>query len=52
MIGIPEKACSKTFGKVIKIREGPLSGLIPTEKAAGKIIRPARIATMVSINPI
>ena len=46
------KACWNTFGRVMKISEGPLSGFTPTEKAAGKIISPARIATTESIMPI
>ena len=47
-----ENACWKTFGNVMKISDGPLSGLTPTEKAAGNIISPARIATRQSINAI
>ena len=37
-----------TLGRVMKMSDGPLSGWIPTEKAAGKIISPARIAMMES----
>ena len=37
-----------TFGSVMKIRLGPLSGLTPNAKHAGKMIRPAVIATKVS----
>ena len=36
----------------MKMSEGPLSGLTPTENAAGNIIRPAKMATMLSITPI
>ena len=36
------------FGRVIKTRLSPLSGLTPKAKHAGKIIRPAVIATNVS----
>ena len=32
----------------MKMREGPLSGAMPTENAEGNIISPARTATMVS----
>ncbi len=39
---------TKTLGNVIKIKLGPLSGLIPKEKHAGKIINPATTATNVS----
>ena len=35
----------------MKIRLGPDPGWIPTEKAAGKMINPASIATKVSIIP-
>lgn len=35
-----------------KMSEGPLSGLTPTENAAGKIINPAMMAIIVSINAI
>ena len=49
MIGKLTKALSKTFGSVMKTKGGPASGLIPTEKAAGKITNPAKIATNVSI---
>ena len=41
-----------TFGNVIKTSEGPLSGWIPTEKAAGKIISPAITAIPESNNAI
>ena len=37
-----------TFGSVIKIRLGPLSGFTPKAKHAGKMISPAVIATKVS----
>ena len=47
-----EKACWKTLGSVMKMSDGPESGLTPTEKAAGKIISPARMATMESMTPI
>ena len=50
--GLLPKACWNTFGSVIKINDGPLSGLTPTEKAAGKITNPARIATKKSMIPI
>ena len=43
------KACWNTFGKVMKMSEGPLSGCTPTEKAAGNIIRPANTAITVSM---
>ena len=33
-----------TFGRVMKMSDGPLSGSTPTEKAAGKIISPAKMA--------
>ena len=36
------------FGSVINTRLGPLSGLTPNEKQAGKIIKPDIIATKVS----
>lgn len=38
----------KTFGRVIKIRPGPESGLMLKAKHAGKIISPAKMATTVS----
>ena len=38
-----------TLGNVINMSEGPLSGLTPTEKAAGKIISPANKATKKSM---
>ena len=44
----PPAIKTNTLGKVIKIKLGPLSGLIPNEKHAGKIINPAIIATKVS----
>ena len=44
-------ACWNTLGSVIKIRLGPASGCMPTEKAAGKIMKPANTATNVSIIP-
>ena len=47
--GMLPNACWKTLGKVMKSKLGPASGLIPTEKAAGKMIIPAKIATNVSI---
>ena len=37
-----------TLGRVMKIKEGPLSGLMPKEKQAGKMIRPEKKATKVS----
>ena len=46
------KAWWNTLGRVMKMSDGPLSGSAPTEKAAGKIIRPASTATTVSITPI
>lgn len=49
MIGKLAKALSKTFGSVMKTNGGPASGFIPTEKAAGKITNPAKIATSVSM---
>ena len=42
----------KTLGRVMKMSEGPLSGLTPTEKAAGNIISPARMAISVSMRAI
>ena len=45
---LPPVIDKKTLGKVIKIRLGPLSGFTPNEKHAGKMIRPATIATNVS----
>ena len=45
---LPRGMWLKIFGKVIKIRLGPLSASTPKEKHAGKIIRPATIATNVS----
>ena len=51
-MGSDPKACWNTFGKVMNINAGPLSGFTPTEKAAGNIIKPARIAIMVSIPAI
>ena len=45
---LPPVIETKTLGNVIKIKLGPLSGLIPKEKHAGKIINPAIIATKVS----
>ena len=45
------KACWKTLGSVMNSRLGPASGWMPTEKAAGKIMKPARMATIVSIHP-
>ena len=50
--GIDEKACWKTLGSVMKMSDGPESGLTPTLKAAGKIISPARTATKESMMPI
>ena len=49
MRGIEANACWKTLGRVMKMSDGPLSGLMPTENAAGKIIRPARMAMKVSM---
>ena len=46
--GMVLKACWNTLGSVMKMSEGPLSGLMPTEKAAGKIMSPAKMAIMVS----
>ena len=43
--GIPLKACWNTLGRVMKIKLGPASGWMPTEKAAGKMINPASTAT-------
>ena len=44
-----ENACWNTFGNVMKMSDGPLSGFTPTEKAAGNIMRPAKIATRQSM---
>ena len=52
MTGMPAKACWNTFGKVMKINEGPASGVTPTEKAAGKIISPAITAIIESMSAI
>ena len=41
-IGTPPNACWNTLGRVIKMRLGPESGCMPTEKAAGKMINPAK----------
>ena len=51
-MGMAENAWLKTFGRVMNTSDAPLSGLTPTEKAAGKIIRPARIAMNESTNEI
>ena len=48
---LPALIALKMFGSVIKIRLGPESGCMPTEKAAGKMINPASIATKVSMIP-
>ena len=37
-----------TFGSVMNTSDGPLSGLMPTAAAAGKIISPAMMAISVS----
>ena len=37
-----------TLGRVMKMREGPLSGSTPKEKQAGKMMSPAISATKVS----
>ena len=50
--GNDANAWLKTFGKVMKMSEGPLSGDTPTEKAAGKIIKPANTATSKSMMEI
>ena len=42
-IGTPPNACWNTLGRVIKMRLGPESGCMPTEKAAGKVGRFAEI---------
>ena len=52
MTGMPLKACWNTLGSVMKMSEGPLSGSTPTEKAAGNIMRPARMATTQSMMAI
>ncbi len=49
-MGMPEKACWNTLGRVMNTSEGPLSGFTPTAAAAGNIISPARIATTQSIS--
>src|SRR5574344_2774608 len=51
-MGIDANACWKTLGKVMNTSDGPLSGLTPTENAAGNIMRPARMAIMVSMMDI
>ena len=45
---LPPGILLKIFGRVTKIKFGPLSGLTPNEKQAGKIIRPENSATNVS----
>ena len=50
--GDPAKACWNTLGSVMNISDGPLSGLTPTEKAAGNIMSPARMATRQSMTAI
>ena len=52
MTGIEPNASWKTLGRVMNINDGPESGLMPTEKAAGNIMSPASIATSMSINAI
>ena len=42
----------KTSGKHMKISAGPLSGLTPTDAAAGNIMSPARMAIKVSSKAI
>ena len=49
--GTPLNACWNTLGSVMKIRLGPEPGWMPTEKAAGKMIKPANMATRVSMMP-
>ena len=49
MKGTLPKACWKTLGSVTNSRPGPESGWMPTAKAAGKMMKPARIATQVSM---
>ena len=51
-MGTCAKAFWKTLGRVMKMSDGPLSGLTPTEKAAGKIISPASMAMSESMMPI
>ena len=36
------------MGRVVKTSDAPASGLMPKEKAAGKMMMPARMATSVS----
>ena len=36
------------MGSVVKTSDAPASGLMPNEKAAGKMMMPARTATSVS----
>ena len=45
---LPPGIFANTWGRVINNNEGPAPGLIPYVKHAGKIIRPADIATKVS----
>ena len=45
---IPPSIALKMFGNVIKIRLGPLPGFILKARQAGKMIKPAMIATAVS----
>ena len=51
-MGTAAKACWNTLGRVMKMSEGPLSGFTPTEKAAGNIMSPARMATTQSMTAI
>ena len=44
----PPAIPANTLGSVMKIRLGPLSGLTPNVKQAGKMISPALMATKVS----
>ena len=44
----PPLMALNTLGRVMNSRFGPLSGLMPKLKQAGKIIRPETIATKVS----
>ena len=45
---MPPSMALKMLGRVMKIRPGPLSGATLKAKQAGKMIRPAMMATKVS----
>ena len=47
--GIEPNACWNTLGSVIKMSEGPASGWMPTENAAGKMMNPESTEMQVPI---